>query len=337
MAKAIGCISGGLDSMLALCLMRREDIEVVALHAMHLWYPARLEPGAKPRAVEAVEALGVRVETIDAAEADLEMVRHPKFGVGKRMNPCIDCRIWTLRQAKTLMDAERADFVFTGEVLGQRPMSQNRQAMQLVERKADLTDLLVRPLCAKRLTPTRPERDGILDRSKLLGIVGRSRKEQMALAQEFGMTDYPSPAGGCLLTDPAFAYRLRELMARKQPTPADVELLKVGRHFRLDDGTLVVIGRHHDDNLRLGPLFRDGDVRIEPADIPGPTTLVRGSAGKENLATAAALTLRYTKAPAARARPVNVAPVGEEASVVEVAPADDARVREWIILPEGPS
>ena len=337
MAKAIGCVSGGLDSMLALCLMRREDIQVVALHAMHLWYPARLEAGAKPRAVDAVEALGVRVETIDAAEADLEMVRHPKFGVGKRMNPCIDCRIWTLRQAKTLMDAEGADFVFTGEVLGQRPMSQNRQAMQLIERKAGLTDLLVRPLCAKRLAPTRPERDGRIDRSRLLGIVGRSRKEQMALAQEFGMTDYPSPAGGCLLTDAAFAHRLRELMARKEPTPADVELLKVGRHFRLDDGTLVVIGRHLEDNLRVERLFQDGDVRLEPVDIPGPTTLVRGSAGNENLATAAALTLRYTKAPPGELQRMNVTPTGKDTSVIEAAPADDARARGWIILPEGPS
>ncbi len=337
MAKAIGCISGGLDSTLAVCLIQRQDIAVIALHAMHLWYPARLEPGTKPRAVRAIEALGVRAEMIDATEADLEMVRRPKFGLGKRMNPCIDCRIWTLRQAKALMEAERADFVFTGEVLGQRPMSQNRQAMQLAERKADLTDLLVRPLCAKRLAPTKAEREGILDRTRLLGIVGRSRKEQMALAQEFGVTDYPPPAGGCLLTDPAFAYRLRELMARKEPTPADVELLKVGRHFRLDDGTLVVVGRHYEDNLRLDPLFRDGDVRIEPADIAGPTTLLRGSAGKANLATAAALTLRYTKAPAGEAQPVNIAPIGEEASVVEVAPADDARVREWIISPEGPS
>jgi len=335
--KAIGCISGGLDSTLAVCLIRRQEIEVVALHALHLWYPAPLEPGAKPRAVAAMDALGVRVETVDATEADLEMVRQPTFGMGKRMNPCIDCRIWTLRQAKALMEAEGAGFVFTGEVLGQRPMSQNRQALQLVEREAGLADHLVRPLCAKRLPPTQPERDGVLDREQLLGIVGRSRKEQMALAREFGITDYPSPAGGCLLTDPGFAYRLRELMARQDPTPADVELLKVGRHFRLGDGTLVVVGRHHEDNLRLKPLLRDGAICIEAADIPGPTTLVRGSACEANLTTAAALTLRYTKAPAAEVQRVNAAPVGKEASVIEVAPADDTDARGWIIAPEEPS
>ena len=337
MAKAIGCISGGLDSTLAVCLIRRQAIEVVALHVLHLWYPAQIEAGTKPRAVAAMEARGVRVETLDAAEADLRMVRQPTFGLGKRMNPCIDCRIWTLRQAKTLMEAEGADFVFTGEVLGQRPMSQNRQAMQRVQREADLADRLVRPLCAKRLAPTQPEREGRLDRDQLLGIVGRSRKAQMALAEEFGITDYPSPAGGCLLTDPGFAYRLRELMARQDPTAADVELLKVGRHFRLGDGTLVVVGRHHEDNLRLDPLFHDGDVRIEAADIPGPTTLVRGAAGQATLATAAALTLRYTKAPAGEAQRVDITPVGDAASVIEVAPADDADARRWIISPEEPS
>jgi len=337
MAKAIGCVSGGLDSTLAVCLVRRQAVEVTALHVLHPWYRTPLAVGAKPRAVAAMEALGVGVETIDATEADLAMVRQPAFGMGKRMNPCIDCRIWTLRQAKTMMEAEGADFVFTGEVLGQRPMSQNRQAMQRVEREADLTGRLVRPLCAKRLPPTRPERDGTLDREKLLGLVGRSRKPQMALAQEFGITDYASPAGGCLLTDPAFAYRLRELMAHKEPTRADVELLKVGRHFRLDDGTLVVVGRHHEDNLRLARLFQDGDVCIEAADIPGPTTLVRGSAAAANVATAAALTLRYTKAPPGDVQPVNVAPVGGDASVIEVAPADDADARARIIALEEPS
>ena len=337
MTKAIGCISGGLDSTLAVCLIRRQEVEVVALHALHLWYPAPLEPGAKPRAVADMETLGVRVETIDATEADLEMVRQPTFGMGKRMNPCIDCRIWTLRQAKALMEAEGAAFVFTGEVLGQRPMSQNRQAMQLVEREAGLADRLVRPLCAKRLPPTQPERDGILDREKLLGIVGRSRKEQMTLAREFGVTDYPSPAGGCLLTDPGFAYRLRELMAHQEPTPVGVELLKVGRHFRLGDGTLVVIGRHHEDNLRLKPLFQDGDVCIEATDIPGPTTLLRGSAGEANVTTAAALTLRYTKAPAGEVQRVNVTPVGSEVSVIKVAPADEADAKGRIIAPEEPS
>ena len=336
MAKAIGCISGGLDSTLATALIQRQGIEVVALHVLHLWHPLPANPKEKPRAVRAAESMGARVVTIDAAEADLEMVRHPEHGLGKRMNPCIDCRIWVLRRARELMDAEGAAFVFTGEVVGQRPMSQNRPAMNLIERETGLEDLLLRPLSAKCLPPTRPEREGLVDRSKLLDIAGRSRKVQIALAAELGITDYPSPAGGCLVTDPGFAFRLRELLNHGPATVADVELLKVGRHFRLADGTRIVIGRHEQDNLLLDRLFQAGDVRIEAAEIPGPTTLLRGTAGDANLATAAALTLRYTKAEPGKAWPVTITPMGGQANTIRVAPADDLLARGQIISPETP-
>lgn len=334
MTKAIGCLSGGLDSTLALALIKRQGIEVIALSARHLWHPLPAEAGTKPPAVRAAETVGVRLVTIDATLADLDMVQHPRHGLGKRMNPCIDCRIWVLQQARALMDAEGAAFVFTGEVIGQRPMSQNPTAMNLIERESGLVDLLVRPLSAKCMAPTKPERDGILDRERLMGIAGRSRKPQMALAAELGITDYPSPAGGCLLTDPAFAFRLKELMAHQAPTAADVELLKIGRHFRLADGTLLVMGRFERDNVHLDPLFGPGDVRIEADEIPGPTTLLRGTASPENIALAAALTLRYTKAEPGRARKVLVAPVGGEPSSVEAVPADDAVARRYIISPE---
>jgi len=334
MTKAIGCISGGLDSMLAVRLIQRLGIEVIAFHAKHLWHPLPLEADAKSPAVRAAEALGVRLEFIDASAADLEMIQRPRHGLGKRMNPCIDCRIWVLRQARALMEREGASFVFTGEVLGQRPMSQRRPVLDLIERESGLADLLVRPLSAQRLEPTKPERDGLLDRGKLLGIAGRSRKVQMALAAELGLTEYPSPAGGCLLTDPGFAFRLRELMQHKTPTPADIALLKVGRHFRLADGTLVVVGRFYEDNLKLERLFQDGDVRIEAAEVPGPTTLLRGQATAENVATAAALTLRYTKRERGKPWPVLVMPVGGAPQTVSVPPADDAECRKWIISPE---
>jgi len=335
MAKAIGCLSGGLDSTLAMYLIHRQGIEVIGLNVRHLWHPLSADPAKKPPAIRAAERLGLRLSTIDGAEADLELVQHPKHGLGKRMNPCIDCRIWSLQQAKALMEAEGAQFVFTGEVLGQRPMSQHRGALDLVERESGLEDLLVRPLSAKRLPPTRPEREGIVDRERLLGIVGRSRHEQMALAAEFGITDYPSPAGGCLLTDPAFARRLRELMDHDPLTAADVELLKVGRHFRLADGTRIVVGRNEEDNGFLERLFQGGDIRLEAAAIPGPTTLVRGDANDENLRTAAALTLRYTKAARGTAQPVAVTPVGGEACTLEAVPADDGEVHRWMILPKG--
>ena len=334
MTKAIGCISGGLDSQLAVCLLQRQGIDVLALHVQHLWHPGLLVEGEKGAGVRAVEARGVPVRLVNAAQADLEMIQHPEHGFGKRMNPCIDCRIWTLRQAKRLMEEEGADFVFTGEVLGQRPMSQHRGALALVAREAGLEDLLVRPLSAKCLPPTRPEREGKVNRDALMGFAGRSRKPQMALAAEFGLADYPTPAGGCLLTDPGFAWRLRELMDHGNPTIADVELLKVGRHFRLADGSRVVVGRRHEDNLRLEKLFQPGDVRFEADRMPGPTTLLRGDASDENLEIAAGLTLRYGKTKPGEVHPVRVAPVGEVPRILDARPADDNLARRLIISPE---
>jgi tRNA U34 2-thiouridine synthase MnmA/TrmU len=320
--------------MLAVRLIQRQGIEVIAFHARHLWGLLPADPTEKPPPMRAAEALGVPLHTIDAADADIQMIQHPRHGLGKRMNPCIDCRIWVLAQAKAFMESEGASFVFTGEVLGQRPMSQRRPVLDLVARESGLGDLLVRPLSAQRLEPTRPEREGLLDRAKLLGIIGRSRHVQIALAAEFGLTDYPSPAGGCLLTDPGFAFRLRALMARKTPAPADIDLLKAGRHFRLADSTLVVIGRNYDDNLRLERLLQPGDVRLEAAVIPGPTTLLRGAASPENVALAAGLTLRYTKAERGKPWQVVVTPVGGEARTVEVAPAEDALAQQLIVSPE---
>jgi tRNA U34 2-thiouridine synthase MnmA/TrmU len=333
MAKAIGCISGGLDSTLAVRLIQRLGIEVVGLHILHLWAPPPAAPDAKPRAIHAAETLGIRCVTIDAADADLELVQHPRHGLGKRMNPCIDCRIWSLQRARELMVTEGADFVFTGEVLGQRPMSQRRPVMELIERESGLKGRLLRPLSARCLSPTEIEERGLVDREKLLGIAGRSRKVQMALAAEWGITDYPSPAGGCLVTDPGFAFRLKDLLARGRPSVADVELLKVGRHFRLADGTWLVMGREERDCLLLDRLFRPGDVRIEAENLPGPTTLLRGTPSEDNIRAAAALTLRYIKKAGTDARPVLVRPVGGEARTIYIAAASEADSKRWIIAP----
>ena len=212
-------------------------------------------------------------------------------------------------------------------------MSQNRPAMNLIERESGLEDLLLRPLSAQCLEPTRPERDGLVDRTRLCGIAGRSRKQQMALAAELGITDYPSPAGGCLVTDPAFAFRLRELLRRGPPTVADVQLLKVGRHFRLADGTLLAMGRSLADNNLLDRLFQPGDVRLEADGLPGPTTLLRGTASDENIALAAALTLRYIKNTGGKTLPVTVTPVGGQPQTIQAAAAEDAVARRFIITP----
>ncbi len=334
MTKAIGCLSGGLDSTLALALIQRQGIEVVAFHVLHLWHPLPAMAGATPRAVHTAESLGIRTVVIDAAEADLDLVQHPKHGLGKRMNPCIDCRIWCLRRARELMDAEGAAFVFTGEVLGQRPMSQHRGALNLVAREAGLEDLVLRPLSAKRLPPTKPEREGKVNRDLLMGFSGRTRKPQMALAAELGITEYPTPAGGCLLTDPGFAFRLQELMDHAAPTVADVELLKVGRHFRLADGSRLALGRRHEDNLLLEKLLQPGDVRLEADRMPGPTGLLRGEASEKNIAVAAGLILRYGKARAGETHPVRIEPVGGERRILEAQTADDELAQRLLIRPK---
>ena len=337
MTRAIGCISGGLDSMLAVRLVQQQGLDVLAMHVVHLWDPHHPPPGETPQAVRRAQALGAEVRVVDGTEADLALLDDPPHGFGKHLNPCIDCRIWTLRQARRLMEEEGAAFVFTGEVVGQRPMSQRRHALRLVQKEAGLADLLVRPLSAKCLPETRPEREGVLDRERLLGLSGRSRKPQLALARDLGLTDYATPAGGCLLTDPGFTHRLRELMRQRAPTPRDVELLKVGRHFRLDDGTWLVVGRHERDNERLAALAEPDDVRLDPADVPGPTTIVRAPAADAAVERAAAVTLRYTKAPADEARPVTVLAEGEAPRTIHVAPADEAFCRTHLVaLEESP-
>jgi len=335
MAKAVACVSGGLDSALAVALIQRQGIEVTALHVAHLWHSRPFDAREAPPTVREMEARGVRVVVVDGSAADLEVVRRPRFGFGKRMNPCLDCRIWTLAQARRLMEAEGAAFVFTGEVLGQRPMSQHRQALDLVARESGLGDLLLRPLSAKRLLPTRPEREGVVDRGRLLGIVGRSRHDQMALAAAWGITEFTSPAGGCLLTDPIFAHRMREHLAHGALAAGDVELLKVGRHFRLDDETRLVIGRHQADNDRIVALFGAGDMRLEAADMPGPTTLLRGRATAENLLAAARMTLRYCKAEAGKTYAVTVTPTGGAPTALEATAADEADIERLRIAPEG--
>ncbi|MCX5682376.1 MAG: hypothetical protein NT049_01655, partial [Planctomycetota bacterium] len=230
--------------------------------------------------------------------------------------------------------AEGADFVFTGEVLGQRPMSQRRPMMALIERESGLKGRLLRPLSAKCFSPTEVEEKGLVDRTQLLSISGRSRHIQMATAAEWGITDYPSPAGGCLVTDPGFSFRLKDMLSRGKPTVADVELLKIGRHFRLTDGTWLVMGRAESDCLLLGRHFLPGDVRIEAENLPGPTTLLRGTPSEENIRTAAALTLRYIKKAGTDARPVLVRPVGGDVRTIMVAAASEAEARRWIIAPE---
>jgi len=293
--KAIALLSGGLDSTLAVKLILDQGIEVEALNFVTPFCTCNRKGRCETRHV--AEESGIPWKTITVTEEFFQVIREPKHGYGSGMNPCLDCRILMFSQARKRMEEIGAAFVFTGEVLGQRPMSQHRQAMRIIDRESGLDGRLLRPLSAQLLEPTIPEKEGLVDREKLMAIKGRSRKPQMALAEEYGIADYPCPAGGCRLTDPGFARRIRDLVRfRPDLDLNDVNLLKVGRHFRLSPGAKALVGRNEEENRRLLILIRQSDFLFEVKGCGSPITLLRGEAGEAEIHLAAAITARYSDA-----------------------------------------
>lgn len=291
--QALGLLSGGLDSTLAVRVLQEQGVEVLGLTFRSCFF-------GTDKAEAAAKYLDVPLRTIDFTEEHLRLVRNPPHGYGRRMNPCIDCHALMLRHAGQVMQAEGYDFIFTGEVLGERPMSQNRGALRLVAEESGYPDLVLRPLSAQLLPATKPEREGLIDRERLLAIRGRSRKPQMELARTYGLTDYPTPAGGCKLTDPNFSERLKDLFDHRQVvTVRHVELLKLGRHFRLSPTVKVVMGRNEEENHRLLSLRESGDTHLVVVGPPGPDSLIPACDGlsEENVQFAAQLTVAYGDAP----------------------------------------
>lgn len=294
---AIALFSGGLDSCLAVLLMLKQNIEVTALtFLMHFGCDAGDHSSCSHDPYPAAKKFGFNVKLMHLGQKFIDIVREPKHGHGKNMNPCVDCRILMLSQAREYLDIVGADFVISGEVLGQRPFSQMRDKMNLTMREAGLTGRLLRPLSARRLEPTIPELEGLVDREQLEGIVGRSRQRQMELAREFGLDDYPSPAGGCLLTDPEYARRLRDLLDHNpQAIYTDINLLRAGRHFRFSPHTKIIVGRNKEDNEKIMTIAEPGDLICEVQGTGSPITLVRGEHSTEARQMACALTARYCK------------------------------------------
>lgn len=291
--RAVVLLSGGLDSMLAAELLRRCGVEVVGLAFRSPFFGAG-------KAEKAARHLGITLRVEDITEPHLEIVRNPRFGYGKNLNPCVDCHALMVKRALEMLEELGGWFIATGEVLGERPKSQNRRALDLVSSHSGAGDLLLRPLSARLLPETRPEREGWVRREDLLDISGRSRRRQMELAREWGIEDYESPAGGCLLTDPGFSSRLRELMARVPDFDReDAELVKLGRQFWLDD-TLIVLGRRHEENRKLMERALSTDLLLREKDRPGPIALLRrfprgAKPGEEALEEAARLLGTYGK------------------------------------------
>ena len=298
--KAVSLISGGLDSLLATKLIKDQGIEVKALHFTSPFCNCTHggNKGCGVQAVRSSEELGVEVAVKVKGAEYLKMLQAPLHGYGSHMNPCIDCRIFMLKETVKFMEEVGASFVVTGEVLGQRPMSQRREAMRIIDKESGLEGLIVRPLSAQHFPPTLPEKEGIIDRKKLLNLSGRSRKEQYRLAKEQDLKEFSCPAGGCLLTDPIFAVKLRDLF-RFNPdcTMFDAALLKIGRHFRLSETTKLILGRNEEENGRLEGLSRAGHPILKPVSFVGPSGLIVGPADEEAVPLAANIMASYSKSP----------------------------------------
>ena len=291
--KALGLLSGGLDSTLAVKLMLEQGFEVETLSFVT---PFCLCGRKGCDAPDIASKFQIKLKRIFLGNEYLRILRKPKHGYGKNMNPCIDCRILMLKKAKRYAKQIGADFIFTGEVLDERPMSQHRRAMEIIEREAGLEGRILRPLSARCLPGSEAEKKGWIEREKMLDIKGRSRKRQLELARSFSLSGYPCPAGGCLLTDREFSAKLRDFFKHKRTVHLkDISLLKLGRHFRLGSNKIIV-GRNETENKLLLSLKAPGDYYFEVPDCGSPTTILQGRKSSEAIRTAASLTARYSDA-----------------------------------------
>ena len=288
--KGVGLLSGGLDSILAVKVLQDQQIDLIGLTFVTPFFgPAE--------GMAAGWMAGIETRAVDISEVHLEMLKNPRYGYGSRLNPCIDCHGLMLREAAKIMRAEGADFLFTGEVLGQRPMSQRRESLRSVEKLSGLAGRILRPLSAKLLTSTLVEEERLVDRNRLLDIQGRSRRRQKELAEKYGLTDYPQPGGGCMLTNEAFANRLRKLLEiSPAATVEEVEIVKWGRAFMLPGQTICMVGRKESENSRLEALARARDIVLKATDRPGPTCVVLATGGPLDLETASSLLASYSHA-----------------------------------------
>jgi tRNA-specific 2-thiouridylase len=304
--KGIGMISGGLDSLLAVAVLAKQGIDILGVHFLNGFAPENLRrrvnslasmddiSGKRSRTLS--DLMGIPIRAIDVSEDFLSVMKDPPHGFGKNVNPCIDCRIFLLRKAAEIMRSEGFDFIFTGEVLGQRPMSQHMIAMRSVEKESGLAGRLLRPLCAKLLKPTEIEEEGLVDREMLLDIQGRSRKRQLSLAEELGVKGFGAPAGGCALTDINYARKYVDHVEHSgghDLTVRDTVLFSTGRHLRLSDSVKIVVGRKQEENEYFEAEWTDHYLAMTP-NVPGPTVVVIGDPVQDDFPVIAAVTARYS-------------------------------------------
>lgn len=295
MIKAIALLSGGLDSILATKLVLRQGIEVEAVNFLTVFCNCTSHGKSCLASKSAADQLGIKLKVFEISKDYFEVMKRPKHGYGRNLNPCLDCRIFMFKKAKEYMIESGASFIVTGEVLGERPMSQRKEAMRIIEKESGLAGLIVRPLSAKLFEISIPEKEKWVDREKFLDIEGRSRKPQIELAGKFGINDYPCPAGGCLLTDKDFSGRMRDLMKHSPDFGVDdVKLIKTGRLFRISPLAKVIVGRDEGENERLLNLAKESDLRFWPVNTRGPVGVGRGSFNEDDLLMVSGIISRYS-------------------------------------------
>jgi tRNA U34 2-thiouridine synthase MnmA/TrmU len=296
--KIVALLSGGLDSQLAVKMMQKQGFEVSAVAIKTPFCDFDCGRGCGFEIRERADTLGINLKTVYLGDEYIEMLKNPKHGFGSGMNPCIDCRAMMFKAAKKHMEEIGAEFIISGEVLGQRPMSQHGPALKTIEKESDLEGYIVRPLSGGLLPKTIPEENGLIKRENLGMIRGRTRRTQLQMAKELGIENPPNAGGGCLLTDPAFAIRAKDLFSHiETPTTNDIDLLKVARHFRLDEKTKLVVGRNKEENEMIKALALADDLIFYAKDYMGPIALLRGQNKEPYKQLCAAITLRYSDAP----------------------------------------
>ena len=292
--KAVAMFSGGLDSALAVYMVKSQGIDITAIHFTSFFSPTGVQSAASQVSVLA-RLLGVPLIFLSRGDDFIEIIRNPLYGHGRNMNPCIDCRIHSFRKAKEYMEKIGASFIVTGEVAGQRPMSQRRDTIRFIEKRADCDGIVLRPLSAKLMAPTLAETSAVVDREKLLAVSGRGRKIQFRLAEEFGITGYSSPAGGCLLTDKIYSRRLKDLLDDSSDvSPPELESLKIGRHIRIRPGLKVVVARNEHENCLLETVGLNGTM-LSPTGFPGPVAVAIGDPTLEDKVVIGSIIRRYSK------------------------------------------
>jgi len=328
--KVVALLSGGLDSQLAVKMMQKQGFEVSAVAIKTPFCDFDCGRGCGFEIRERADDLGVNLKTVYLGDEYIKMLKNPKHGYGAGFNPCVDCRSMMFEAAKKHMDEIGAEFIISGEVLGQRPMSQHAPALSTIEKDTGLKGKILRPLSGGLLPPTDAEKSGLIKRENLGMIKGRSRKMQLQLAKEYEIENPPNAGGGCLLTDPAFGIRARDLFEHvDMPTTNDIDLLKIGRHFRLDNNTKFIVGRDKEENEVIKALALSEDVTIEARDHMGPVSILRGINSNKYIEFAAGVTLRYSDAPKEEASFVRINSNGSksEISVMPIKESDYIKFR----------